>query len=198
MRQGAVPWSLRARAWALMRAREMFTAGEIFYAVGMRRSNFYEFLLGLRQAGWVTMCGHRRGPQASTGHVWQVRTDAPRQLTMTNYREIHQATIAPRQQAWNSMRIFQVFTLADILRTANIGVGTLRHYVHALGHAGYLRKEAFTRSKRTRGQRRFRLLHNTGPHAPMVTDRGWQVYCPNWQVYCPATPRPRHARAIPV
>lgn len=81
--------------------------------------------------------------------------------------------MSPRQQAWNAMRIFRVFSTGDILGTAEIA----RHNLRALLRA--LRRERYVVHHGQRGQRGqsgwaeiWRLAKNTGPLVPQITREG--------------------------
>lgn len=76
-----------------------------------------------------------------------------------------------RQRMWLSMRVLRAFTTKDLAVTADT---TLRHaqlYVAGLKPAGYLR-ELPHEGKGRAVARKYRLVKDTGPHAPRVTDEG--------------------------
>lgn len=76
-----------------------------------------------------------------------------------------------RQRMWLSMRVLRTFTTKDLAVTANT---TLRHaqlYVAGLKPAGYVRELPHINKGRSVA-RSYRLVKDTGPNAPRVTDEG--------------------------
>lgn len=103
-----------------------------------------------------------------------------------------------RQRAWNAMRMGGAFTIGDLVMVAAKGKevdadGNLRRWLKLLVRAGYL-TELPVRAKSTKltsnGFKRFRLIKNTGPVAPVwrpkkgdlfdhnLGDSGEAVPCP--------------------
>ncbi|KZL29439.1 hypothetical protein [Pseudovibrio sp. WM33] len=80
-----------------------------------------------------------------------------------------------RQRAWNIMRMGEAFTVPDLLMAAQEGTektadNNLHRYINALGRLGYLlempRRAAGTKLT-SNGFKRWRLLKDTGPVAPV-------------------------------
>jgi hypothetical protein len=72
---------------------------------------------------------------------------------------------------WTSMRVLRVFTVADLVTTAEVTQRAAREYVRLLVAAGYL-----MRLGRVAGSRgcigawmEYRLVRNTGPHHPILS-----------------------------
>lgn len=85
-----------------------------------------------------------------------------------------------RQRAWNALRIFKVFTAADIAPVADIGADNLQKYLQALHRAGYLRLARPKRNGRVDGHALWHLLRNTGPRCPLIRrGDGAGLYDPN-------------------
>ncbi|MBO9421740.1 hypothetical protein J7481_19690 [Labrenzia sp. R4_2] len=80
-----------------------------------------------------------------------------------------------RQRAWNAMRMGNAFTIGDLAMAASTGgeknpEGNLQRYLNRLVRAGYL-AELPVRVRGTKltsnGFKRFRLIRDTGPIAPV-------------------------------
>lgn len=84
-----------------------------------------------------------------------------------------------RQRAWNGMRIFKRFTIADLESSAEVSAANLQKYLAALRRAGYVRIERPKRNGRAMGHAIWRLVQFTGPAAPIVRNDGTGVYDPN-------------------
>jgi hypothetical protein len=109
----------------------------------------------------------------------------------------------PRRQAntlrtrlWAAMRIRGKFTIGDLLDLAAQGDGSYsgaQKYVTALARAGYLRqlpiREQGT-APTSNGHRRWTLIDNTGPAAPVVRPARGEVWDPNTQTARPLGGRP--------
>lgn len=68
-----------------------------------------------------------------------------------------------RQRMWQSMRCLQNFTVENIISTANVGLSSAQKFVKALLNANYIAvcdKKGFRVT--------YRLIRNTGPHAPEI------------------------------
>ncbi|EFO32468.1 conserved hypothetical protein [Roseibium sp. TrichSKD4] len=84
-----------------------------------------------------------------------------------------------RQRAWNAMRMSGAFTIGDLVMAAACGVekdpeGNLRRYLKALVNAGYLVElpvRAASSKLTSNGFKRFRLVRDTGPVAPVWRHR---------------------------
>lgn len=77
-----------------------------------------------------------------------------------------------RSKIWASMRMLPSFTTAELVATAEAGVNNTTRYVHALARAGYLRKLSDCKSGLTGGHAVWKLVRNTGPHAPRARTQG--------------------------
>jgi hypothetical protein len=89
------------------------------------------------------------------------------------------AVAGARQRAWNALRIFKVFTAAEIGPVADIGATNLQKYLTALRRAGYLKLERAKRNGQVCGHAVWRLLRPSGPRCPIVRSDGTGVYDPN-------------------
>ncbi|PSU49452.1 hypothetical protein C9J12_08155 [Photobacterium frigidiphilum] len=67
-----------------------------------------------------------------------------------------------KQKMWQSMRILGVFTPSDIAQTAEVSLNYASVFVGVLRRAGYLKKDPSKNGPFAM----YRLLRNTGPHAP--------------------------------
>jgi hypothetical protein len=83
-----------------------------------------------------------------------------------------------RDRAWQSMRILRMFTLPDLIATAEIGESNVMAYVARLERSGYLRCIQPRQSGRKGGHASWRLIRNSGPYAPRLTRAG-AVFDPN-------------------
>ncbi len=90
-----------------------------------------------------------------------------------------------RQRAWTAMRIFKVFTLAQIEATADIERENVRNYVKALHRAGYLVLWRPKRNGSPGGHAVWRLARDSGPNAPIVRRKSAGVYDPNRDIVHP-------------
>lgn len=81
-----------------------------------------------------------------------------------------------RQRAWNVMRMGNAFTIGDLVMAACVGSeknaeSNLQRYLKRLAHAGYV-AELPVRVRGTKltsnGFKRFRLIRDTGPIAPVL------------------------------
>lgn len=84
-----------------------------------------------------------------------------------------------RQRIWNALRIFKLFTTAEIGPVADAGDANVQKYLRALARAGYLRLERAKRNGSVDGHAIWRLLRNSGPHCPIVRSGDAGVYDPN-------------------
>lgn len=89
------------------------------------------------------------------------------------------AVAGARQRAWNALRVYKVFTAAEIAPVADIGERNLRAYLKALAWAGYLRLERPKQNGKVMGHAVWRLVRNSGPHSPLVCRDGSGVWDPN-------------------
>lgn len=79
-----------------------------------------------------------------------------------------------RHRMWQSMRCLQIFTVEQIVATANSGLSTTQKFVRALANAGYT-KICDKKSHHVY----WHLVKNTGPKAPEVGRNRDFVYDPN-------------------
>jgi hypothetical protein len=93
-----------------------------------------------------------------------------------------------RQRIWTSMRIEVSFTAQSIAASAQVELVTARQYINALIGAGYARKTRQT-SFEVGDYTTFRLVKNTGPHAPRLRSDGSAILDLN---------RPEGEREIPI
>lgn len=84
-----------------------------------------------------------------------------------------------RQRAWTAMRIFKIFTVAQIEATAEIERDNLRKYLKSLHRAGYLVLHRPKSNGKTGGHAVWRLARDSGPIAPHLLQGGTGVYDPN-------------------
>ena len=73
-----------------------------------------------------------------------------------------------RARAWQSMRIFIVFTTVEIAATAEITMPNLWKYLRLLKRWGYVEDIGSVGKPTQPGYaRKYELILNTGPHAPL-------------------------------
>lgn len=102
-------------------------------------------------------------------------------------RRTGERTRCDRDRAWDAMRILRQFTAADLCTTAEIGEDNAWRYLRGLAANGYLLQVRGTVSGAVGGHALWRLIKNTGPHAPRLHADGF-LYDPNTrQVLDPAT-----------
>lgn len=77
-----------------------------------------------------------------------------------------------RSRMWQAMRVLRTFTVADMEATAEVSRASATHYVRALRDAGYVQRLPGKRIGRVAQFMSYRLLQNTGPHAPRVSHVG--------------------------
>ena len=90
-----------------------------------------------------------------------------------------------RQQAWNSIRVFKVFTTAQVASTARIGKSNLRKYLGSLHRAGYIVISRPKQNGKSQGHTIYRLARDTGPKHPLPRRDGTGVYDQNQDVLYP-------------
>jgi predicted transcriptional regulator len=116
-----------------------------------------------RAAGGVI----KSGP---TGPLHQVAARRPRRITQ-------------RDRLWSAMRILKKFTLGEILTLAGAGSeSNAQHYIAALAGAGYLRqmpRREHGTSLTSNGFKRWQLIRDTGPAAPVWSVGRGELYDPN-------------------
>lgn len=99
----------------------------------------------------------------------------------------HQKDVLPRdslqQRAWATMRIAPTWTVADLEMIAGRGSphtqADLRRYVRALVATGYVEALPGCRTGGPGRFRRYRLIGNTGPIAPVHQRLACRVHDPN-------------------
>jgi len=77
------------------------------------------------------------------------------------------------------MRVFKVFTTAQIEAAAGVGRANLRKYLQALKRAGYLRIARPKQNGKSEGHAVWGLSRNSGPKHPLPRRDGTGVYDPN-------------------
>lgn len=77
-----------------------------------------------------------------------------------------------RDRAWQSIRILRVFSLPDLVATAEIGEDNANKYVRGLERAGYLLRVREKRNGCKGGYAVWRLMRDTGPVAPRLQTNG--------------------------
>jgi len=82
-------------------------------------------------------------------------------------------------RAWQSMRILRIFTLPQIVITAEISHNNLRKYARKLERAGYLHRLPHLNVGRPGSHIRYRLVQDSGPLAPMPRKWSDEVYDQN-------------------
>lgn len=90
-----------------------------------------------------------------------------------------------RQRLWNAMRIFKVFTAAELAPVADASPANAQQYLHALAQAGVLRLERPKRNGAVSGHAVWRLIRNSGSRCPIVRRDGSGVYDPNTDQFYP-------------
>lgn len=104
-----------------------------------------------------------------------------------------------RSRMWQSMRVMRRFTVADLQTTAEVSRASATHYVRALRDAGYAQAVIDARVGSANQFVTYRLVKNTGPHAPRVA-RDRTVFDPNIEpARKPPTvtiPKPEYERAL--
>ena len=73
-----------------------------------------------------------------------------------------------RDRVWQSMRVMRTFSQPELVATAEAGRENVRRYVRGLLNAGYLAVVRPTDSGRRGGHAVYRLVRDTGPHAPRL------------------------------
>ena len=84
-----------------------------------------------------------------------------------------------RQRLWNAMRIYKLFTIAELAPVADASPANVQKYLRALAQAGYLRLERAKRNGAVSGHAVWRLVRNSGPRCPIARSDGSGVYDPN-------------------
>jgi len=91
-----------------------------------------------------------------------------------------------RKRLWNAMRVLGKFTISDLVSNAARGeekdaYNNARRYVRGLDRAGYFRNLRGVKgnSLTSNNLKRFALIRNSGPEAPMLRPSKSEVYDPN-------------------
>jgi len=95
-----------------------------------------------------------------------------------------------RARIWTSMRVMRRFTLPELIVTAQAGESNARCYVGELHAAGFIAIAVPHRRGTIGGHQVWRLVRNTGPHAPRRIGRGKRpaIFDPNTgEAICLAT-----------
>ncbi|MDV7341005.1 hypothetical protein RYZ26_15470 [Terasakiella sp. A23] len=107
-------------------------------------------------------------------------TSAP-QAPFTNCRK---HTNSMRMRIWHAMRLKQKFTIADltklVARDEKAPRDGVQRYLKVLELAGYLRP-----LRKSGREKRFSLIRDLGPEAPMIRNHRTEVYDPNTQEVFP-------------
>jgi len=112
------------------------------------------------------------GKVVKSGPVGPLERETPRRM----------ARATTRDRLWSAMRILGKFSLGDLLALADEGrrgYANARNYLSILTRAGYLRelprREPGT-AVTSNGFKRWALVRNTGPAAPVWRPRNGQIY----------------------
>ena len=114
-----------------------------------------------------------------------------RQTRETEYRGAMLARKpCDRARIWTSMRVMRRFTLPELIVTAQAGESNARCYIGELHAAGYIAIAVPFRRGAIGGHQVWRLVRNTGPHAPRRIGRHTRpaIFDPNTgEAICLAT-----------
>ncbi len=91
-----------------------------------------------------------------------------------------------RQRIWNSMRIMQRFTIAQIVTTSEVSLSVARHYINTLQATGYL-KMVRAQDGKAGGYAIYQLVRNTGPKHPKTNPVQVALDQNNNEFYLPDT-----------
>ena len=83
-----------------------------------------------------------------------------------------------RDRIWQSIRVLRQFTQPDLIATAEAGRDNVRKYVRGLLRAGYLVIGQPKGNGKKGGHTIYRLVRDTGPHAPRQQSDG-RTWDPN-------------------
>lgn len=83
-----------------------------------------------------------------------------------------------RDRAWQSMRHLHLFTVGDIVSTAEMGMDNAKKYIRGLKEAGYLITVKEKSNGHKNGLAVYRLIRNTGPKAPRLQSNN-KTFDPN-------------------
>lgn len=89
-----------------------------------------------------------------------------------NHTRVFKRLPRARDRAWQSMRILRTFTLPELVATADITPSNAKKYVRGLCTAGYVRVARAKDNGRKGGHALYRLVRDTGPHAPRLQING--------------------------
>jgi hypothetical protein len=164
----------RRGVWTAVRELTLFTVSELCARVPhIHPDEVQTYLKTLTKGGYVSAVATAKGPRGGKENryalVRDVGADAPRLR-----RDGTELPPTRRQQMWLAMKIlgsFDVEQLAAAASTADVPVAlsTVKNYARHLAFAGYL-------AGPPGGP--YRLVNNTGGHAPIVT-RADVVFDPN-------------------
>lgn len=90
----------------------------------------------------------------------------------------HKGSSQSRANAWKAMRILRTFGVGEVVATAGIGKANAQRYVRQLELAGYLTRVRDQVRGEVGGHIIYRLVRDTGPHAPIAWLKGG-CYDPN-------------------
>lgn len=167
------------RVWdAMLKMKGPFTLAELHPRPAVTKTTTDKYTAALERAGHLRRLGggeiapHRGAQRQPVVYERVSRTTEPPRFA----EDGKAATLgAARLAMWRAMRrLTGGFTADDLVRAANVqGVMTVsretaRLYAQALRRAGYL--QALT-ERRSGSLARWRLIKDTGPHAPAITRR---------------------------
>ena len=166
----------RQAMWEAIRAhKDGFTlTGLANSFCDLNAKTFRTYLQGLVKAGFVSMSDKERYQAATFKLIRDVGVNAPK--INRHGKNIEQGN--GTQQMWQAMRMLRDFSYLDLVAAASteetpLSVWTVKTYVIALCHAGYLRRV-------DKGRYAFIAARFTGPRAPMI-QRLKTVFDPNLQ-----------------
>jgi hypothetical protein len=166
----------RRGVWAAVRELRTFTSAELRMRIPhINALTVNGYLESLVKGGFVTAGPMIEGPSRGCGKVRSytltrdIGVDAPRLR-----RDGTELPSTAQQKMWLAMKIFKAFSAADLAGCAStsgedVPVVTAESYIRHLSGAGYLS---------SLGSGVYRLVNNTGGHAPMV-QRTKVVFDPN-------------------
>lgn len=77
--------------------------------------------------------------------------------------------ITGQERMWKVMRAMRRFTAVDLVQLAEVSWNFANRYCRALRYVGYLREDGIEKGPgRGRGLKRYVLVKDTGPKAPVI------------------------------
>lgn len=164
----------RERMWAAIRSLRKFTCMQVQEAVGRpfpSIDSIQEYLFALTRNGYLKSLGRSsRFGEECRFELVKDAIDAPRFNKAGHPATQGLATLA----MWRAMKALKEFDYLDVQKAASLGeactvtANTAKSYVLALSRAGYFRT---VREAKPGVPARFRLVRDTGAHAPAITRR---------------------------